>query len=254
MLIQRLRLMTALAALVALVAMIAFTAPAMAQDDSDEGDADTAAPSNLSAVLEKEDVLLRWTPGTNPDYVGQWILVLWEEGKKNTGFGMFTSETDRDNAYVPLSNFEAGQSYSFQIAGAVQEEGQEWIGKSGFSNIVTITIPEESDDSGDQEGNEEKEADPPPAAKPQPTNLEATTSDGQVTLTWTPGNDDTYVAQEVKRRTVGVKGWITIRIDATASEYIDEDVAVGKKYVYRVKGVWDNGKGRLSKPARVTVR
>ena len=170
------------------------------------------------------------------------------------GAGSWVGDVEADQSGYGRSNFQTGVPYNIQIADAVQVEGQDWYDECGFSNIVTIAITEESDDSGDQEGNEEKEADPPPAAKPQPTNLEAATSDGQVTLTWTPGNDDTYVAQEVKRRTVGVKGWATIRIDSTASEYVDEDVAVGKKYVYRVKGVWDNGKGRLSKPTRVTVR
>ncbi len=232
-------------ALAALAVVVVSTGVLMAQDGG-------AAPSNLVGELGDDRVLLRWTPGMNEAYIGQLILH-WEDGnKEKTKVGGFFSDTTRDDGYVPRANFPDGGTFSFQIAGAVKVEqnGQETIEESGHSNIVTLVIPAESSETDDPGGEGEEGR----SAEPKPTNLEATTSNGQVTLTWTPGNDDTYTAQEVKRRVVKGKGWTTIRIDASASQYVDSDVEVGTKYVYRVKGVWDNGKGRLSKPARVTVR
>ncbi len=70
-------------------------------------------------------------------------------------------------------------------------------------------------------------------ANPKPTNLRATSADGEITLTWTPGNDDSYTGQEVKRRTTkkGAK-WTTVAtIGVSDTEYVDDSVTVGTKYI-----------------------
>ena len=191
------------------------------------------APSNLTAELEPKGVLLRWTPGTDEDYTGQWLKV-WEVNKPET---LHSWHMPVDLSSVPYDgrNLEVGKTYNFQIAGAVQEDGREWVDERGYSNVATLTFAKVK-------------------SEPKPTKLSAATSDGEVTLIWTPGDDEDYVAQEVKRRPVKGRAWTTIRIDKDASVFVDEDVEVGVKYRYRVKGVWENGKGRLSKPVSVTVR
>lgn len=214
------------------------------------------APSNLSATLRADDVLLKWTPGTDPEYIGQWIYY-WENGKPDTKVGMLTTDTDRDNGNVPLSNFDTGSSYNFQISGAVRrerEDGQQTIEASGHSNIVTVAIPEETTEQGNKEPSEPQPAPNAPPAGPTPTNLEATSSDGMVTLTWTPGQADDYVGQEIKRRVVRGKGWTTVTLGVSAGRYVDDSVEVGKKYIYRVKAVREDGTGKLSKPVRVVAR
>lgn len=217
-------------------------------------DSAPVAPSDLKVTLDSagNTVNLTWTPGQNlPEGHAQQVehrdasvsppnWTAW--AIKSTSTGSFAISTK--------DRFLPEKTYLFQVAVVMSEDPITW----GFSNEASLTMPAEAGDGGGSEPEPEPAKEEPPAGEPQPTNLKAATSNGQVTLTWTPGNDDTYTAQEVKRRTIGVKGWATIRIDASASEYVDDDVTVGKKYVYRVKGVWDNGKGRLSRPVRVTAR
>ena len=206
-----------------------------------------SAPSGLTAEMRPDDVLLRWTPGTDEDYTGQWVKV-WEVGKPFTEFSWSIKADLSSVSVLRQHNLEVGKTYNFQIAGAVQEEEDGFIDERGQSNIATLTVTEVEPEPEPQP----QRADPPAEAKP--TNLAAASADGQVTLTWTPGNDADYVAQEIKRRPVKGRSWTTIRIDKSASEYVDTDVDVGTKYRYRVKGVWDNGKGRISKPVSVLVK
>ena len=205
------------------------------------------APSDLTAEQEGKDVRLRWTPGTDEDYVGQWVSG-WENGVPQS-LRSWIVKKDLDNViYSYLNDMEFGKTYKFQISGAIPpEEGSQIYGEKGYSNIATLTLveptpaPERSD---------------PPAGEPQPTGLRASSANGEVTVTWVPGNDEDFVAQEFKRRILK-KGhrWETLaRIPTETREFVDTDVTPGTKYRYRVKGVWDNGKGRISKPVSVVAR
>ena len=238
------------AAMLAVVVVLATTGMSAAQSD----DSAPVAPSDLTVTLHStgSTVSLAWTPGRNlPEGYAQLVSHRDASVSPPNWTALAIKSTSTSSATMSTKDrFLPEKTYLFQVAVVMTEDPITW----GLSNEASLTMPAEDGNEGGSEPEPEPEKEEPPAGEPQPTNLEAATSDGQVTLTWTPGNDDTYVAQEVKRRTVGVKGWITIRIDASASEYVDDDVAVGKKYVYRVKGVWDNGKGRLSQPVRVTVR
>ena len=99
-----------------------------------------------------------------------------------------------------------------------------------------------------------------PKQKPQsdptdkPTNLAATTANGQVNLSWTPSNDESYTGQQVRRRIVGKPGWVvlsTLEVDQT--QYVDTTGVVDTKYIYRVKAVNDAGQGKQSKPVTIQV-
>ncbi len=68
-----------------------------------------------------------------------------------------------------------------------------------------------------------------------------------VYLTWTPGNAPSYVKQVVRRREVGTDGaWTDFDIGVSVSEYTDESVEHGTRYVYRVKAEKSNGRGPIT--------
>ena len=205
-----------------------------------------AAPSDLTAEQEGKDVRLRWTPGTDEEYIGQWVNG-WEDGKRQS-LRSWMVKKDLDNVIYSYENdMEFGKTYKFRITGAVREEGSQIIGDKGYSNVATLTLVEPEPTPAPQR------ADPPPA-KPQPTNLQATTSEGEVRLTWTLGTDKRFVAQEVKRRVMRSGRWKVIsRIDKETAQYVDTTVTPGQKYRYRVKGVRDNGKGRISKQVTIVA-
>lgn len=89
----------------------------------------------------------------------------------------------------------------------------------------------------------------------QPSGLTAAYADGAVTLSWTPGSSPRYVKQVVKRRERGVRPevWTDFELDVAANTYTDATVAAGKTYIYRVKGLRDNGRGGDSNRATVTI-
>ena len=92
------------------------------------------------------------------------------------------------------------------------------------------------------------------AAGPGVRNLEATVSDGEVRLTWTPADSQTYVAQYVLRKEPG-GGWGFIKGFGSVSqtEYTDTSVEAGRKYLYRVKAIRSNGAAKISGVAKVTI-
>lgn len=95
----------------------------------------------------------------------------------------------------------------------------------------------------------------PPMPQNEPSGLTAAYADGAATLSWTPGSSPHYVKQVVKRRERGVRPevWTDFELDAAADTYTDATVAAGKTYIYRVKGLRDNGRGGDSNRATVTI-
>jgi len=90
---------------------------------------------------------------------------------------------------------------------------------------------------------------PPPPPDP-PTNLTATASDGQVTLTWTASvGADTY---NLKRSTVSGEGYGVIAGGLTATSYTDTNVVDGTTYYYVVSAVDSGGEGTNSTEVSAT--
>ena len=206
------------------------------------------APSDLTAEQEGRDVRLRWTPGTDEECVGQWVNG-WEDGVRQSLRSRLVAKDSDNGIYSYENGMEFGKTYKFQIAGAVKEEGSQIYEEKGYSNIATLTLVEPEPTPAPQRSE-------PPAGEPQPTGLRASSANGEVTLTWIPGNDEDFVALEIKRRILK-RGhrWETLaRVPTQMREIVDADVTPGTKYRYRVKGIWDNGKGRISKPVSVVAR
>ncbi len=93
---------------------------------------------------------------------------------------------------------------------------------------------------------------PTPAPKLKPSDLVASSSNGQVTLAWAPSNDKRFVNQQVLRRAIkrGQVWTVTATVGKDGNGYVDDDVEVGTRYAYRIKAVKSNGKG----PATPVVR
>ena len=95
----------------------------------------------------------------------------------------------------------------------------------------------------------------PPMPQNEPSGLTAALADGAVVLHWMPGSNPHYVKQVVKRREAGVRPevWTDFELDVSAHTYTDRTAASGTTYIYRVKGLRDNGRGGTSGRAAVTV-
>ena len=95
----------------------------------------------------------------------------------------------------------------------------------------------------------------PPIPQNEPSGLTATLADGAVVLHWMPDSNPHYVKQVVKWREAGVRPevWTDFELDLSAHTYTDHTAASGTTYIYRVKGLRDNGRGGTSGSAAVTV-
>lgn len=90
----------------------------------------------------------------------------------------------------------------------------------------------------------------------QPSGLTARLTEGAVVLHWMPGGNPNYVKQVVKRREAGTRPevWTDFEVDVSAQTYTDRTAQSGKTYIYRIKGLRDNGRGGTSNRATVTTR
>ena len=79
--------------------------------------------------------------------------------------------------------------------------------------------------------------------------------DGAVVLHWMPGSNPHYVQQVVKRRDAGGRPevWMDFEVDVSAHTYTDRTAESVKTYIYRGKGLRENGRGGTSGRAAVTV-
>lgn len=74
-----------------------------------------------------------------------------------------------------------------------------------------------------------------------PSGLTATYNDGEVILTWTPGNNPDYTGQSIRERESGVDpiGWIRswVPVDAREVNYPAHGLMPGRTYVFQIAGV-----------------
>ena len=92
-----------------------------------------------------------------------------------------------------------------------------------------------------------------------PTNLQATSESGSVTLTWdAPAEDNFITGYQILRRPVPNDGnglrIIVADTGTTDTTYVDSDVVVGQRYLYQIKAVNDGVVSRKSNNARIRVQ
>ena len=225
---------------------------------ADEGNADSSAPSGLTATYDQEEdrVDFTWTPGTNPDYTAQMVLGK-ESSEADWSMLFYLESTIWSSASY---SFDQGKSYVFVVAGVVSNNPLTY---EGYSNEVTVTIPPAEGPSALGQQQSSCEVTTVPAPDPsvptritRPSNLTADASVvGEICLRWTPGHNPNYDKQVVRRRLIETSDWIDIDTltDVRQSSYLDTTGDPGGRYLYRVSALKDNDNGGSTRIARATV-
>jgi len=194
-----------------------------------------AAPSDLRASLDNSlQVVLSWTPGTNPNYVRQVIM----RRQSGTATGERGEDTFQPAQWVEVatlpsgartytdSGVSEGKRYSYRV------RAEKANGKSSISRLVWIKVRVKSS---------------------PPTGLTASVQGGNVVLSWTPGTNPDYVRQIVLRRQKG-GAWVRVHTmtDTSLATWTDGSTTPDQRYIYRVRAEKANNKGGLS--PKVTVQ
>ena len=90
------------------------------------------------------------------------------------------------------------------------------------------------------------------SAPDKPTGLEATTSHGQVALTWDDPQDDSITGYVILRRVrVNNQGGdfsvLVANTGSAATTYTDDEVAASTTYTYRIKAINEHGASERSR-------
>lgn len=146
-------------------------------------------------------------------------------------------------------------TYNSRWTGWIRTETLSATGSAGGQDTQMPPPPADSGLTGSTSG---QGAPTPTPTMPQnqPSGLTARLTDGAVVLHWVPGNNPNYVKQVVKRREAGIRPelWTDFEVDVSAQTYTDRSAQSGKTYIYRIKGLRDNGRGGTSNRATVTTR
>ena len=210
------RLPAAFAVIAILAGVIAVAAPVQAQGDS-------KTPSGLTSSINGDgNVVLNWTPGSNPNYAEQAVL----RRQPRQAWTTLATLTTADNSYTDTTAKARSGKYIYRIKGLKAN------GKGGISNRAKVVIP-----------------------KTKPTDLTASVDANGVTLSWTPGNNQNYVRQVVLRRVPGTPiNWTETELATGVATYTDDTVAAGTRYIYRVKALKANNKGGMTNAAVVVAQ
>ena len=147
------------------------------------------APGNLTATAKSSTtVTLSWNDPQDSSITGYMIL---RRDTKNQAAGTFTTlQSKTGNAATTSytdSAAESGTKYAYRI------KAHNDNGASEQSNYVNVTTPAQTDNKGDDNGNEPRAS--VPAA---PGGLNATPGDEQVTLSWDDPGDDTITKYQYR--------------------------------------------------------
>lgn len=244
---------TALAAvLLAVATMMVTIGVTIAQ--SDDADTQTTAATELSAALVGNDstVRLTWTPGQDlPEGYAQ--LVTYRDASvspANWTAWVIPLTSTSSTGISTKDRFLPGETYIFQVAVVMSEDPVVW----GFSNEVSLTMPEEASAASAQSW----ELSNSPSAdghRTNPRGLTATRVDGGVRLDWTPGTNPNFVKQIVRRRVAEITPvvWTDVEVEVSSSTFTDTTVTPGEPYIYRVRAEKINGVGSVSNSAGITA-
>ena len=226
-------------------------------------------PRNLSGTGRRSGVDLNWTDVEDATgyEVQQWGIRGW------------MTLPDPNHSYTITSNGSSAKVRGLAndaryyhrvraVDGSDTSGWTNWIstttrgigGDAGNDNTAgqdtAIPPPPSDSDSTDDISGQAAPTPTPPTPQNQPSNLKAGTADGTVILHWTPGTNPNYVKQVVKRREAGARPevWTDFELDVSARTYTDRTAVSGKTYIYRVKGLRENGRGGTGNRVTVTVR
>ena len=222
-----------------------------------------AAPSGLNLASTSLPLTLTWQPGAaDPPYTAQWLIrrEITADQQGLTDWTRLATLGSEVSEYVDNS-IVAGKHYRYRIRPV-----RDGAPAGPLSNKADISVnpPVEVEEP------EEPRGDPltpltmaapsdPPGAAPSGLNLASTSL--PLTLTWQPGADDPpYTAQWLIRREItadqkGLTDWTSLAILAPGvNQYIDNSIAAGKHYRYRIRPVRDGAPaGPLSNKADISV-
>ncbi len=181
-------------------------------------------PTELQATAEGTAVNLTWTKHTNTAYTSQVLL------RRVAGVSDWTElSLDADAESYRDEGLYGGIKYIYRVRAEKPGRGGE------DSDPAEISVP-----------------------KVPPTNLAASVSGTEVSLTWTAHNNRSFISQVVKRRVAGETpvSWTNTTIDKTATSHTDTTAVSGTTYIYRVQGKTPTSGDNafMSGPVEVAVR
>ena len=190
------------------------------------------APESLSFTPGDQQVTLRWRAPTND---GGETITHYEYEQDGSGTWISTGGTATSHTVTGLNN---GQTYTFRLRA---------VNAQGNGAVVTLEAtpsPSTGRDGGDDDGPRE----PQPHA---PRNLLVEGGDGQVTLTWeAPEDDGGSAITDYEYRIDGKGEWISI--GSTDTTHTVTGLVNGQVYVFQVRAVNRNRKGRASNRVEAT--
>ena len=184
-------------------------------------------PKGLSATASHDSVTLTWDDPGDDSITGYVILRRIPGVDPQGHFDVLVANTATAATTYTDDTVSAETRYTYRIKainGAGTSERSRW------SHIDTPAAP----------------------VPDKPTGLEATESDGQVVLTWDDPGDDSITGYVILRRvrennTGGDFSVLVANTGSAATTYIDDTVAAGTTYTYRIKAINEHGTSERSR-------
>ena len=180
-----------------------------------------ARPTGLSATASHDSVTLTWDDPGDDSITGYVILRRVRENNVGGEFSELVPDTGSAATTYIDNTVAAGTTYTYRIK-AVNRAGTSE--RSHWFHIDTPVAP----------------------IPGKPTGLSATASHDAITLTWDDPGDDSITGYVILRRvrendTGGDFSVLVANTGSAATTYIDDTVAAGTTYTYRIKAINEYG-------------
>ena len=184
-------------------------------------------PTGLDATASHGQVVLTWNDPDDESITGYVILRRIRVNDQGGDFSVLVANTESAATTYTDNEVAASTTYTYRIK-AINKAGT-----SERSRWVHIDTPA-------------------PPVPDKPTGLEATTSNGQVVLTWDDPDDDSITGYVILRRLPGVdpEGQFDELVADTgtaSTTYTDSSVEAETRYTYRIKAINEHGTSERSR-------